>query len=705
MPLREGSSRTVVSENIRTLVREGYPRRQALAIALSNSRRRIGMDPAYVGCVPRLSGVVGMVSEVGASHLGAGWKRAVKDRQKRLRRIELLNANVRDDALHLAAVSHKINELANVGCGPRFAGIESLLVGGPNLDAFGFEDETDFADGTTPYELMGDDETVDDEDEALMLLGGPADIVGFSLNPAKALRSISRAAKTVVRKAKNTAAAIPGVSPAVKTLAKVMQNPVVSTIYGPITVPGNLALGFAKNGPKGALDAAKMELRNPVRRAAVSALGTIFPPAAPAAVALNASNVLLDAYESKDPVAAAKAAAQLASIAAGSQAGDPHMKEIASVIDKVKTARNMIPKSAAPVLANARALVCGAKGEDSRGAWFKLNIRREGNRLVATLYSAAGGNAEVSSFSVDVRPFLRMASVMHARMHDGDRLTKAGQHAVLDPAPSGTVSGMLDSVRSIAEKLGTAKLKSIAAQKSNSIAQRAGCKVEKPPAPVSDAALATYAAARAGVEAVDNLKRVQGAVAGSTAALRKYSAVKKVLMAMPPEKRALALKKPEVRKAVIDGVAAKGTISTFVSAGGPGKMAEIRQRALVAQAAFKNVQAKARAGDPDAKKVAAVVSVAARARADVQNSAARSKGGLPGLVIGPNGRLYRGRFNKRAPNAGEGTSLIMTKQGLQAGVFDSVSGGNPLDIVAEDQMPFELMDVGGSATKVCCYGG
>lgn len=666
------------------------------------------MDPAYVGCVPRLSGVVGASRSHRRARLRAAHQAVYRSKLRKIHALSRVSGNLS----RFSAMASEVGmDPSYVGCGPRFSGLVPLLsgIGGPNLDAFGFEDETDFADGTTPSELMDDDETMDDEDEALMLLGGPADIVGFSLNPAKALRSISRAAKTAVRKVKNTAAAVPGVAPAVKTLAKVMQNPIVSTIYGPITVPGNLALGFAKNGPKGALDAAKMELRNPVRRAAVSALGTIFPPAAPAAVALNASNVLLDAYESKDPVAAAKAAVQLASVAAGAQAGDPHMKEIASVIDKVKTARNMIPKSAEPILANARALVCGAKGEDSRGAWFKLNVRRDGNRLVATLYSAAGGNAEVSNFSVDVRPFLRMASALHRRMHDGDRLTKAGQHAALEGHPA-SVSGMFDNLRKVAEKLGTAKLRSMAAVKSNAIAQRAGCKVEKPPVPVSDAALATYAAARAGVEAVDNLKRVQGAVAGSSSALRKYSAVKRVLMALPPDKRALALRKPEVRKAVIDGVAAKGTISTFVSAGGPGKMAELREKALVAQAAFKNVQAKARAGDPDAKKVAAVVSVAARARADVQNSAARSKGGLPGLVIGPNGRLYRGRFNKRAPNAGEGTSLIMTKQGNQAGVFDSVSGvdDNPLDIVAEDQLPFELSDgseVGGAATKVCCYGG
>lgn len=514
-------------------------------------------------------------------------------------------------------------------------------------------------------------------------------------------------AKSVLRRAGHIVTAVPGVRLATKTLAKVMQNPIVDTLYGQVTVPANIALGFAKGGPKGALAAAKKELRNPVRRAAVSALGTIFPPAAPAAVALNAANVLLDAAESKDPVAAAKAVMQLAAISAGSQGGDLHLKEVSDVVQKAKAARDMIPKSAAPALASARTLVCGAKGEDQKGIWFKLNVRREGSRMVATLYSVAAGNAEISNFSIDLRPLARFASTLHARMHSGGRLTKAGQRAALRGE---SVSGLFDGLQATVQKLGRAKLQSMASEKTNLIAKKAGCIAQKPPAPVSDAALASYAAARSGVEAVDNVARVERAVAGSTSALKKYAAVKGVLSGMSVAQKAAALKRPEVQKAVIDGVAAKGTLASFATSGGPQKLAAMRAKAALAKRAFRNIRAKAEAGDPDAKKMAAVVSVAAKARADIQSSAAESKGGLPGLVIGPNGKLRRGRFKKRAPRTGEGTSLILTKQGLQAGVFDSVSGlaetDNYLDLVAEDQLPFELSDdsVSGN-TKVCCYGG
>ena len=39
MPLKEGSGREVVSDNIRTEIRSGRPRKQAVAIALNKARK------------------------------------------------------------------------------------------------------------------------------------------------------------------------------------------------------------------------------------------------------------------------------------------------------------------------------------------------------------------------------------------------------------------------------------------------------------------------------------------------------------------------------------------------------------------------------------------------------------------------------------------------------------------------------------------
>lgn len=39
MPLKRGSSQETVSKNIRKMMREGYPQRQAVAASLSSARR------------------------------------------------------------------------------------------------------------------------------------------------------------------------------------------------------------------------------------------------------------------------------------------------------------------------------------------------------------------------------------------------------------------------------------------------------------------------------------------------------------------------------------------------------------------------------------------------------------------------------------------------------------------------------------------
>lgn len=160
-----------------------------------------------------------------------------------------------------------------------------------------------------------------------------------------ATRSVSRAVKSIPVVG-NVVHATEDVlkGPIGTTIHSVLANPIVQTAFGPVTLPYQLAIAGASGGVQGATDDAKAALRNPVRRAAVKAVALVFPPALPAAAALEAANHALDAVESGDPVQIAKAAAQLGATEALAGEGDSDARRALELVNQAKAARTYVPQ-------------------------------------------------------------------------------------------------------------------------------------------------------------------------------------------------------------------------------------------------------------------------------------------------------------------------------------------------------------------------
>lgn len=173
--------------------------------------------------------------------------------------------------------------------------------------------------------------------------------MGFSLK--KFGRFIDRRTKAVMRTVKK----VPVVGSVVKggegllkgpvgrTFDKILKNPVIQTVFAPVAIPAHMAYAGTTDGMRGLQHAAKETIKNPVLRATVSAVGTIFPPAAPAALALQAANMAWDAAEKGKPADMIKAAASIAAAQAGASIGDPHLTEVAKVLDKAQALRKAAP--------------------------------------------------------------------------------------------------------------------------------------------------------------------------------------------------------------------------------------------------------------------------------------------------------------------------------------------------------------------------
>lgn len=103
-------------------------------------------------------------------------------------------------------------------------------------------------------------------------------------------------------------------------------------------------------------------------------------------------------------------------------------------------------------------------------------------------------------------------------------------------------------------------------------------------------------------------------------------------------------------------------------------MVAARAQGAAAQTKLETIQKAAQSGSLDAQKSAAIVNLVARNRARIQAMAQTNAGGLPGILITPDGRLVRGKFRVQAKAGAKGLLYQGPTSARQNGEFARVSG-------------------------------
>lgn len=437
----------------------------------------------------------------------------------------------------------------------------------------------------------------------------------------------------------------------VSALQKLLSNPNITTSVGPLPIPGGLLSALVKNGPQAALKFAESQLKNPWLADTFKKMAAIGPTEAAR---------IADGLRSGNSEAVAKATAQVTAITALAKSGDANAVRGLELLKKAKAMTAQNPVTPFTQLSHGRIEVCGAKSEESRGVWLKAHVYQNGRFLHATLYSVANADAEVFHLKVDLLPFVKYATKLHKQMHSGGI----------------EVGASLPSISTIAQKMGRTALANKAFAVSANLAKKAACKVQTPNVPASNVALTALAAARTGIDAVDRSVKLQKAMESSAGNLAKLANVKKKLAAMTPAQRAVAMRDPNIRVAVLKGIGSKFAIKNFLAADGPQKAAQLKKTAIKARAQFATLAKGVKAGNPAAKKMAAVVSIAAKSRAKTQATLQNNEGGMAGLVIDAKGKVRRAKkFVRRVPKTGEKSQVLIPRHGRpQTGIFTAVAG-------------------------------
>lgn len=156
--------------------------------------------------------------------------------------------------------------------------------------------------------------------------------IGFSLNPAKALRNISRSVKSVTNPLTRPIGRAVSKIPLAKDAVNFTTQK-ANLFFTPARFLYGAGSGFLSGGFKGASrevkEQAKVTVRegkgfiqNPIVRYGTKGAAIVFPPLVPVAAGVEAANQTIAAIEGKDPIKAALALTTVANSVAASQGGD-----------------------------------------------------------------------------------------------------------------------------------------------------------------------------------------------------------------------------------------------------------------------------------------------------------------------------------------------------------------------------------------------
>jgi hypothetical protein len=129
------------------------------------------------------------------------------------------------------------------------------------------------------------------------------------------------------------------------------------------------------------------------------------------------------------------------------------------------------------------------------------------------------------------------------------------------------------------------------------------------------------------------------------------------------------------------------------------KLVALRNQGTKSAAALASVKAAAATGDLDAQKSAAIIDLVARNRARIQAMSQANAGGLPGILISPQGKLVRGRFRVQA-KAGT-TGLLYTGPGKPSdhGSYTTVSGIDGRCFAVNGDLPLDGVRFSGAGAN------